>query len=143
MPQLYQKLGIHFQYPDNWTLDEQEALEGNGAVSVFSPEGGFWSVAVHPPTADLPKLLSAAVTAMREVYEQLDAEAVDETIAGQELIGYDMNFYCLDLTNSACVRGIRAGQRILVIFCQAEDREFERIAPIFHAMSTSLLQPAG
>lgn len=140
MPQLYQKLGIHFQYPDNWTLDEQEALEGNGAVSVYSPEGGFWSVAVHPSTADLPKLLSAAVSAMREVYEQLDSEAVEETIAGQELSGYDMNFYCLDLTNTATVRGLRTGQRTLVIFCQAEDREYERIEPIFRAMSTSLLK---
>ena len=140
MPQLYQKLGIHFQYPDNWTLDEQEALEGNGAVSVYSPEGGFWSVAVHPSTADLPKLLSAAVSAMREVYEQLDSEAVEETIAGQELSGYDMNFYCLDLTNTASVRGLRTGQRTLVIFCQAEDREYERIEPIFRAMSTSLLK---
>lgn len=140
MPQLYQKLGIHFQFPDNWTLDEQEALEGNGAVSVYSPEGGFWSVAVHPSTADLPKLLSAAVSAMREVYEQLDSEAVEETIAGQELSGYDMNFYCLDLTNTATVRGLRTGQRTLVIFCQAEDREYERIEPIFRAMSTSLLK---
>ena len=140
MPQLYQKLGIHFQYPDNWTLDEQEALEGNGAVSVYSPEGGFWSVAVHPSTADLPKLLSAAVSAMREVYEQLDSEAVEETIAGQELSGYDMNFYCLDLTNTATVRGLRTGQRTLVIFCQPEDREYERIEPIFRAMSTSLLK---
>ncbi len=140
MPQLYKKLGIHFQYPDNWTLDEQEALEGNGAVTVFSPEGGFWSVAVHPAQADLPKLLSAAVTAMREVYEQLDSEPAEETIAGHELTGYDMNFYCLDLTNTACVRGIRDGQRTLVIYCQAEDREYERIAPIFHAMSTSLLK---
>lgn len=140
MPQLFKKLGIHFQYPDNWTIDEQEALEGNRAVTVFSPEGGFWSVTVHPTLANLPELLEAAVVAMREVYPQLDSEAVEDEIDGQVLDGYDMNFYCLDLTNSACVRGFRTTDAALVIFCQAEDREFERIQPIFRAMTTSLLR---
>lgn len=95
MPHVYKKLGIHFQYPDNWTIDEQEALEGNQSVSVFSPEGGFWSVAVHPPGAELPRLLEAAVKAMRDVYPQLDSEEAVETVAGRELTGFDMNFYCL------------------------------------------------
>ncbi len=140
MPQLYNKLGIRFQYPDNWTLDEQEALEGNRAVTVFSPGAGFWSVAVHPAGADLPRLLKAAVKAMREVYLQLDSEEVEETYVGQKLSGYDMNFYCLDLTNTACVRGLHSADATLVIFCQAEDREFEQIQSIFRAMTTSLLQ---
>lgn len=140
MPQVYKKLGIHFQYPDNWTLDEQEALEGNHSVSVYSPGGAFWSVALHPLSANLPELLSSAVDAMREVYPQLDAEAVEEEIAGQELSGYDMNFYCLDLTNTASVRGKRTDNANLIVFCQAEDREFNQIEPIFRAMTTSLLR---
>ena len=106
MPQQYNKLGIRFQYPDNWTLDEQEALEGNRSVTVLSPGGGFWSVALHPSSADLPPLIEAAVTAMREVYPQLDCEAVEDSIGGRPMSGYDMNFYCLDLTNTACVRGL-------------------------------------
>lgn len=140
MPHTFERLGIRFQYPDNWTIDEQEALEGNGAVTVYSPEGGFWSVAVHPVSASLPSLLEAAVKAMREVYEQLDAEPVEDEIAGYDLDGFDMNFYCLDLTNTACVRGARTNNSTLVVFWQAEDREYEEILPIFRAMTTSLLR---
>lgn len=140
MPQHYDKIGIRFQYPDNWTLDEQEALEGNRSVSVYSPGGAFWSVALHPASADLPRLLHAAVAAMRDVYPQLDSEAVEETVAGRRLSGYDMNFYCLDLTNTAGVRGLQNDDTILVIFWQAEDREFAEIEPIFRAMTASLLQ---
>ncbi|MBL9122629.1 MAG: hypothetical protein JNG90_03285 [Planctomycetaceae bacterium] len=140
MPQTYQKLGLQFQYPDNWTIDEEDALAGNATVSVQSPEGGFWSVTLHPVAADLPELLAGAVAAMREVYEQLDSEPVQETIGVHELEGFDMNFYCLDLTNTACVRGLRTRRGTLVIFWQAEDREYARSEPIFQAMTISLLR---
>ena len=38
MPAVYEKMGIRFMYPDNWTLDEEEALHGNQSVSVYSPQ---------------------------------------------------------------------------------------------------------
>ena len=34
MPEKYEKLGISFQYPDNWTLDEEDALAGRNSVTV-------------------------------------------------------------------------------------------------------------
>ncbi|HVW36950.1 MAG TPA: hypothetical protein VHB99_06580, partial [Pirellulales bacterium] len=67
------------------------------------------------------------------------AEAVVETIAGQELLGWDMNFYCLDLTNTAQVRGFGTDEATYLIFCQADDREFEEVEPVFAAITRSLL----
>ena len=52
MPAEFNKLGIRFLYPENWTLDEQEALEGNRSVTVYSPGGAFWSIAMHEPNVD-------------------------------------------------------------------------------------------
>lgn len=139
MPARFEKLGICFQYPDNWTLDEEDALAGGKSVTVYSPGGAFWSVAVHPPSADLARLARAAVDAMREQYPEIEDEEVREAWAGREMIGYDLNFYCLDLTNTAQVRCLRTARRTYTIFCQAEDREYEQIQTVFRAMTTSLL----
>ena len=143
MPAKFERLGIAFQYPDDWRLDEEEAVAGNRSVTVYNPRGGgFWSVSLHPQKADSMALADAAVNAMREVYDSLEAAPAEEEIAGQTLVGYDLNFYCLDLTSTAAVRIVRTPKRTLVIFYQAEDREFEEIKAVFQAISWTLLQSA-
>jgi hypothetical protein len=142
MPAKYEKLGISFQYPENWTLDEEDALAGRNSVTVYSPGGAFWSVAVHPLSAD-PKLLArAAVDAMTEEYKEVETEEAHETVADHELVGFDLNFYYLDLISTARVRGVRFHQATYVIFYQAEDREFDEIHRVFEAMTFSLLRGA-
>jgi len=140
MAAIFDKLGIRFAYPENWTLDESEALAGNQVVTVNSPGGSFWSVMIHPPAVAPEKLVATALKAMRQQYDELDAEAVEETIAGHELVGYDMNFYCLDLTNTAQVRSYRTPDAAYVIFCQADDREFAEIEEVFRAITFSMLR---
>jgi hypothetical protein len=139
MPATFDKLGIYFQYPDNWTLDEADAVAGQRSVTVYSPGGAFWSVAVHPRSADPARLARVAVDAMKQEYEDLEVEEMREAIAGREMIGYDLNFYCLDLTNTAQIRCLRTERTTYTIFCQAEDREFDQIQMVFRAMTTSLL----
>jgi len=139
VPLKFEKLGISFQYPDNWTLDEEDALEGRRSVTVYSPDGAFWSVAAHPRSADPAELAEAAVEAMKQEYEGLEAEETREALAGRELIGYDLNFYYLDLTNTAQIRYLRTERTTYTVFCQAEDREFDRIELVFRAMTASLL----
>ncbi|MGE0608490.1 MAG: hypothetical protein AB7O62_15450 [Pirellulales bacterium] len=139
MPTLYEKLGVRFQFPDNWILDEKEALDGDNSVTVYSPDGAFWSLAIHSPVVRPSELCAAAVKAMRKEYDELDSEPVEETVAGHDLVGFDLNFYCLDLTNTALVRAIRTEQRSLLVLCQAEDREFAQVEPVFRAMMHSLL----
>lgn len=139
MPAIFEKLGIRFQYPDNWILDEKEALEGENTVTVYSPGGAFWSVAVHSPVVRPSELRETALKAMKKEYSELDVEPVEESVAGQELVGYDLNFYCLDLTNTALIRAARTSSHSLLVLCQAEDREFAVVEPIFRAMMQSLL----
>jgi regulator of RNase E activity RraB len=139
MPAKFEKLGISFQYPDNWTLDEEDALAGRNSVTVYSPGGAFWSVAVHPRSADPAQLAKAAVDAMKQEYEELEVEETCEAVAGREIIGYDLNFYCLDFINTARIRCLRTDQTTYAIFCQAEDREFDRVQLVFQAMTASLL----
>jgi hypothetical protein len=139
MPARFDSLGISFQYPDNWTLDDSDALLGRRSVTVYSPGGGFWSVTVQTGSADPDKLNAVVVETLKKEYDSLEAEEVEETVAGQELSGYDLAFYCLDLTNTAMVRSARIAYTTYTIYCQAEDREFARIGDVFRAITTSLV----
>ena len=144
MPARFDNLGISFQYPENWQLDEAEIRAGQSAVTVFSPGGAFWSVALHTgPAADPAKMARAALDAMRKEYEELDAAPAKESIAGFDLEGYDLNFFCLDLTNTACIRSLRVAGTTYTIFFQAEDREYDEISPVFSAMTLTLLHSIG
>jgi hypothetical protein len=141
MPALFDKLGLRFQYPENWQVDESDALQGDRAVTLVHPDGGaFWSVAVHPRESDPAELAQEAQQAMRQTYSDLDSEDVDEEVAGCRLVGYDLNFYCLDLTNTALIRAVRTPLGTLVILCQAEDREFAAVEKVFRALTVSLLR---
>lgn len=139
MPAEYEKLGIHFFYPDNWTLDEAEALDGYQTVTVYSPGGAFWSIVLHPLTTDPSQLSTAALEALQNEYADSESEPVSEQIAGQAISGYNLSFFYLDFTNTALIRGFRTATASCLLLCQAEDREFDEIGPVFRAMTTSLL----
>ena len=136
----FEKFGIHFQYPDNWTLEAEDVLRGQGAVSVFSPGGGFWSVTVHDPEDTPDDLVDAVVDAMRTMYDELDAEETVQTIDGREVPGCELNFYYLDLTNTASVRVIHSTRANYLVLCQAEDHEFVELEAVFEAMTASLVK---
>ncbi len=140
MPATFDNLGITFQYPENWQLDEEALRGGHTAVTVFSPGGAFWSVAVHPASAHPARMAQAALDAMRKEYESLEAEPIRETIAGHELIGFDLNFFYLDLTNTASIRSLKVDRATYTVFFQAEDREYQEIGLVFAAMTVSFLR---
>ena len=143
MPNHFDKLGISFLYPDNWTLDEEQTARGCGAVTIYSPSGAFLSISVHPPRTDPIALAKQAVDAVREEYAEVDVEEAQQTVSGRELVGYDLNFFCMDLITTARVRCLRARRATYAVFCQAEDRDFERLASVFDAVTVSLLGNLG
>jgi hypothetical protein len=143
MPAEFNKLGIRFQYPENWTLETDAAGSGRQTVSVYSPEGAFWTVMRHPANMDVTELAQTALVAMQNEYDELDSEPVQEEIDDVELSGYDLNFYCLDLTNTAWIRVASTKAATFLLICQAEDREFEEVSPVFQAMTASLLAGNG
>jgi hypothetical protein len=139
MPAVYEKTGIRFLYPDNWMLDEEETLHGNQSISVQSPGGAFWSIVIHPVKTDPAELAVTALRALKAEYADSEAEPACEQIGHQSLSGYDMHFFYLDFTSTAVIRCFRTASATCLVLCQAEDREFEQLAPVFRAMTTSLL----
>ncbi len=59
------------------------------------------------------------------------------------MIGYEISFYYLDMTNTAsilCFRGMGASY---AIFWQAEDRDLKSIQDVFLAITTSFITNLG
>jgi hypothetical protein len=139
MASVYEGQGIRFEYPESWQIDPSQSADEVHSVSVYSPGGAFWTVALHSVDVDPQSVLEAALTAMRETYQDLDAEPVQESIDEVELPGYDINFYCLDMTNTARARCLQTQRGTYLLFCQAEDREFAQIEQVFQAITQSLL----
>lgn len=138
MPAIFDKLGIRFAYPDNWTLEE-EPHNDLPSISVFSPSGAFWSLTIHPPRADPKELVQAVLNVFRGEYQELDVKPIRGTVFQRTTVGYDINFYCLDLINRASVRCFSAAEAVHLLLWQAEDEEFERLEAVFLAVTTSFI----
>jgi hypothetical protein len=132
-------MGVRFLYPDNWVLDEEDTPGGNPSVTVQSPGGAFWSLAIHSPTTDPDELAQAALKALKAEYQDSESEAVTERIGDRSIDGYDFHFFYLDFVNTAIVRGFRTPNASCLVLCQAEDREFDELGVVFRAITTSLL----
>jgi hypothetical protein len=143
MSAVYENFGLSFMYPENWQLSDEsgEVEAGAKSVSVNSPGGGFWTLNVYEPAVDPQDMADQFRATMEAEYEGLEAQPASEKVGSVALTGYDMDFYCLDFVVTAQVRSARVGKRTYVLSCQAEVREFEKISPVFQAMTYSLLQP--
>jgi hypothetical protein len=139
----FERFGLAFDYPENWTIDIDDSSGDLAAVTVYSPDGGFWSVSGHAPGGDPDRLSLAVVQQMRNEYQDLDSEPALDTVAGQDLPGFDLNFYCLDLTNTAQVRTLNTASAIYLLLCQAEDRDWDRVSHVFAAMTASFVAAVG
>ncbi|RIK81145.1 MAG: hypothetical protein DCC68_09380 [Planctomycetota bacterium] len=148
MPAVYDSLGVRFLYPENWTLDdgtddEAGPDEKQNSVSIYSPGGAFWSLAIYPPNQTPTDLAAEVMRALRGEYQDMDVATVTEAVEGQDLVGYDMNFIYLDLTNTASVRALHTPRATYVVYYQSEDRELAEIKAVFDAMLASFLREIG
>jgi hypothetical protein len=136
----YERSGIRFLYPENWEVADDQTDREARSVVVQAPSGAFWSVDLCIQAMNAPGLAAQVLRTMEQEYTDLEAEAVTDQIGGQPATGYDMQFYCMDLVVTARVRAVRTSSGTLVLLYQAEDREFDRLEPVFHAMNESIFQ---
>mgnify|MGYP001266474611 CR=1 FL=1 len=136
----FEQFGVTFEYPDNWSIDVDSDDVGGSSATVQSPDGGFWNISVYPSGTNSKEMVQVVSSEMQKEYQDIDIEVVHDTISGIQLSGLDFNFYCLDLTNTAHVRAVENREATYIIFCQAEDREWESIHAVFEAMTASFLR---
>lgn len=139
VPGFYDKAGLRFAYPDNWTIDDDDQSSADAAVTVLSPATAFWTVMLYHRQLDVRELADAVLEALQSEYPQTE---VDTTEATAEAHAYELSFQCLDLINTAFIRAFQHGEQTYLVLSQAEDHELEVAEQVFDAMAASLLQPA-
>ena len=140
MTATYDRMGIRFLYPENWEIVDEMVDAWPRMVSVQSPTGAFWSIAIHPAPADADQLADEALQAMQEEYDDLETEPIREDIAGLDAGGYDLQFYCLNLVVSMRLRTFQLGDHAILLMYQGEDRDFDRLERVFGAITASLFR---
>ncbi|MCO6455634.1 MAG: hypothetical protein J5I93_10100 [Pirellulaceae bacterium] len=135
----YSQFDVQFQYPENWSVTDEQKSGWPRSVTVQSPGTVFWSLHVYPASSAPANLANQAVQAMAEEYQGLEAEPVRCELAGHDAPGFSMDFEYLDLIVRARVLQIQHGQHVFLVLCQGEDSEFERLEPVLLAITTSLL----
>ena len=143
MTAVYDKLKLHFLYPENWKLIDSVGAESEDAhvVSLESPSGSStWTVHVYGTDVPQDEILKETIAALEETYDDVEIAPIEETVAGYPCNGVEALFYCLDFLVRARLLLLTTDEHTLLIWTQAEDRDFDQQAIVFSAISTSLLQ---
>lgn len=136
----YENFGVAFQYPENWKIVDEQLDDWPRSVSVQSPGSGFWMLQVFPQSSQAESLATETLKTIQQDYQEVEAEAVSEELAGVETRGFDATFYCLDMIVTARIRTLQDGHQTLLLLWQAEDREFDQLEAVFRAISVSLVR---
>ncbi len=137
MSKLFREDGISFRYPENWTLEREEA-EGGWTVSVQSPDTAFLVLSCDEGMPDSDEVAETTLEALREEYPGLEAEPRAETLAGRMAVGHDIQFISFDLTNTCWTRCFDSDAGTVLVMCQANDLEMEKNGPVLKAICASL-----
>jgi hypothetical protein len=129
--------GIRFLYPENWRLEREDNEEG-WTVSLQSPDTAFAMICLRAGLPAPVEMADTALEALREEYEDLEAEDCVETVAGQPAVGHDIRFFSLDLTNTCWTRCFYSPSGTVLVMCQVNDLELDKNEPVLRAICKSL-----
>ena len=129
--------GVRFLYPENWTLEGEDTDTG-WTVSVQSPDTAFLVIALDQNMPDTETMARTALNALEEEYKDLESEEALESIAGQPAIGHDVRFFSFDLTNSCAIRSFYSSRGTILLMWQANDLELAHNEPVLRAITASM-----
>jgi hypothetical protein len=133
----YQNAALEFLYPESWQLDESRTEDGL-TISLQSPYSMFVFVNCYENPLEVQDVADQALETMLQEYAELDSEPVQEKIGELPAVGYDVNFFSLDLTNTCWIRAFSAGQRTVLIFAQTSDLDLDQAEMAFRGICASL-----
>jgi hypothetical protein len=136
----YDKHGISFQYPENWHLSEERISARIYCITLQSPGSGFWMLQILPAGESPDQLVRETLQSVEQEYNEVEVTPRAEDLNGTPMSGFDLHFYYLDFLVCARIRSFDLADKSCVLLFQAEDDEFDKMAPVFVAITVSLLR---
>lgn len=139
MTPVYAVPGLQFRPAESWQLSEEQSERELSLT--LRPEGdstAFWSLTLLFDRPDPQETLQSVLEAFEEEYEEIDIYPVEQRVARREASARDIEFVCLELTNSAYVRVFQTPRFTAVLLYQATDHEVDAFQPDFDAMTASI-----
>jgi hypothetical protein len=137
MLKTYERAGVRFQYPEDWDLSVEQDVDF-WRVELKGPGTAFLIMQVMEGVQDKQKMLTRALEVFQAEYGDIDSYHVQETIASRPALGHDVNFFCLDLTNTSFLRAFNTERRTFFLLAECTDTELEEVEPVFRAIMSSL-----
>jgi hypothetical protein len=137
MAERFESNGICFLYPENWRLEREETDTG-WTVLLQSPDTAFFLLSLDEDGPDSEHVVNTALEALREDYEDLEADECVDSLAGQPAVGHDIRFTSLDLTNTCWTRSFYCANGTVLVMCQLNDLELQQHEPVLRAICASL-----
>jgi hypothetical protein len=135
--EVYEGNGVRFRYPIDWTVGEQSQGQ-ESTITVESGETAFWSITVFRDAPELERIVESAVDAFREEYDDLDVYPVDARVCSTDAVARNLEFFCLELTNSAFLRAFHTDRVTALVLYQATDHELPDCRETLEAITASL-----
>ena len=136
---IFDDYGIRFEYPLDWELDIGDDGEGRTTIGVQSSDGlafAFIRVQRRPTRTGRASRRSARSDAHRIPDARFDPRA--QTIDGHESVGYDVDFFSLNVPNSCMIRSFRTPRRTVLVFAQWSELLAEDAGDVFRIVCRSL-----
>jgi len=134
----YESKLLSFAYPENWVL-EDSGDQIPKSVSLESPEGAVWMVNAFDSKASAAELWEEAKGSFKESYEDFECFEIESSFEPKPELAFEADFFYLDFLVHSKVYIFSHGPLKVMVISQAESRQYEKVAEVFDAMTTSLI----
>ena len=138
MVNTFERDGISFRYPADWTAETEEDADGGWTVTASSRDTAFFLASLQPGASDAGTLADQALDSLKGVYAELDAEPAMETICKRPAVGYDADFLTADTAAICRVRGLDTFAGPLLLLAQVSEFDREKNDSVLRAIVRSL-----
>lgn len=141
MLETFERDGISFRYPADWTAEVGDDPDSGGwTVTVSAPRraDAFFLASLQPDASDGGDVADQTLAALRSDYKEFDSEDVMETICGLPAIGFNADFLTADTAVVCRVRGMDTDAGPLLLLAQVSETDRAECDPVLLAIVKSL-----
>ena len=138
MPATFDSFGVKFLYPENWSLVDRDAAEGEEGVTLELPSGGFFSIEREVEGQLADEVLEEIASSFENDYGEVEREELAFNSAESVERAVEFRFYYLDLLIISRLLILNRRENTYLIQMQAESRDFEANEMVFQAILQQL-----